>query len=75
MATKATAKTKKAEKAVETKDLQATLAAKQADLLGYRKGLIVGELKNPSIIRITRKEIARLKTAQTMEKISKEGEK
>lgn len=75
MATKATAKTKKAEKVVKTEDLQTTLVAKQADLLGYKKGLIIGELKNPSIIRITRKEIARLKTAQAMEKISKEGEK
>jgi len=76
MATKPTTKNKKTEKAVAVKDVQATLESKQADLIGYKKGLRIGELKNPSVIRTTRKEIARLKTAQAMEKISnKEGDK
>lgn len=75
MATKPTTKTKKADKTVAVKDVQATLESKQADLIGYKKGLRIGELKNLSIIRATRKEIARLKTAQAMEKISKEGDK
>jgi len=51
--------------------LQELLVAKQSDLLGYRKGLAIGELKNSSIIKITRKEIARIKTTLS----SKEGEK
>ena len=56
-------------------DLQSLLETKQADLLGYKKGLAVGELKNTQIINATRKEIARIKTAQTMNKLGKEGEK
>jgi ribosomal protein L29 len=55
--------------------LRTSLAAKEADLLGYRRGHAAGELKNNSIINVTRKDIARLKTALSMEKISKEGEK
>ncbi len=51
--------------------LSELLVTKQADLLGYRKGLAVGELKNASIIKATRKEIARIKTTLS----SKEGEK
>ena len=62
-------------KAPETREeLQAALATKQADLLGYKKGLVAGELKNPSIIKQTRKEIARLNTAITQRNIGKEGE-
>ena len=53
------------------KELQELLVAKQADLLGYKKGLVVGELKNPSIIKMTRKDIARIKTALA----GKEGDK
>lgn len=58
-----------------TEELKATLDTKQADLIGYRRGLVAGELTNPSIIRQTRKEIARIKTAITLDKQSKEGEK
>ena len=53
------------------KDLQTSLVTKQADLLGYKKGLASGELKNTGVIKVTRKEIARIKTALT----GKEGEK
>lgn len=67
---------KKVEKVVATTEqsreqLQASLATKEADLLGYKKGLAGGELKNTAIIRNTRKEIARIKTALA----GKEGEK
>lgn len=53
------------------KQLQELLATKQADLLGYKRGLVVGELKNPNVIKATRKEIARIMTALS----GKEGEK
>jgi len=51
--------------------LNQLLATKQADLLGYKKGLAGGELKNTGVIRATRKEIARIKTALN----GKEGDK
>lgn len=47
------------------------LATKQAELVGYRRGLVIGELANPSAIKTTKKEIARIKTALS----SKEGDK
>lgn len=47
------------------------LATKQAELVGYRRGLVIGELANPSVIKTTKKEIARIKTALS----SKEGDK
>ena len=55
------------------KQLEELLVAKQADLLGYRKGLAAGELKNPGMIKITRRDIARIKTALTV--AGKEGDK
>jgi len=51
--------------------LNQLLATKQADLLGYKKGLAAGELKNTGVIRATRKEIAHIKTALN----GKEGDK
>jgi ribosomal protein L29 len=73
-ADKTTAKaTKKAVKpAKEVKslaDLQKDLAAKQADLLQARQGHRAGELVNPRTITVTRKEIARLKTAIRAEEL------
>ena len=56
------------------KQLQDLLATKQADLLGYRKGLAAGELKNPGVIKTTRRDIARIKTALVKE-AGKEGDK
>lgn len=72
------AKTTKKDMAVSEQspaDLQAQLVTKQADLLGYKKGLAQGELKNTGVIKTTRKEIARIKTALRMEVAGKEGEK
>lgn len=64
--------TKEAPVAEQTaKDLQALLVTKQADLLGYKKGLAAGELKNVNVIKATRKEIARIHTALK----GKEGDK
>ena len=65
--------TKKAAKpAVEVKslaDLQKDLAAKQQDILAARQGHRAGELVNPRVITLTRKEIARLKTAIRAEEL------
>lgn len=74
---KAATTTKKKDTAMseQTPDkLSELLATKQADLLGYKKGLAAGELKNTGIIKATRKEIARIKTALNS-KSSKEGDK
>ena len=69
------AKTTKKSTATEQtpKQLEELLATKQADLLGYIKGLQAGELKNPGVIKTTRRDIARIKTALTM--AGKEGDK
>lgn len=72
------AKTTKQEATVSKqtpKQLQELLATKQADLLGYKKGLAAGELKNPGVIKATRRDIARIKTALSMNKAGKEGDK
>lgn len=68
------AKTVKQEVATDEqspKQLQELLVSKQADLLGYRKGLAGGELKNTGVIKATRREIARINTAIA----GKEGDK
>lgn len=44
-------------------ELQKDLVAKQNDLLEARKGNRAGELVNPRVITMNRKQIARLKTA------------
>lgn len=54
--------------------LHESLVAQQTDLLGYKKGLAAGELKNTGVIKATRKEIARIKTALSASKVSKEGD-
>lgn len=53
-------------KATEVKtidQLRADLVTKTADLLQARRGNAAGELTNPRVITVTRKEIARLKFA------------
>lgn len=63
--TKAPAK-KTAKKATEVKSLaklQEELAAKQQDLLEAKRSHQAGDLVNPRILTVTRKEIARLHTA------------
>ncbi len=52
--------------ALETKtidQLRIELAAKQNDLIESKRGHRLGELTNPRVITLTRKEIARLHTA------------
>lgn len=59
-------KTKVVKKADEIKtidQLRIDLTTKIADLLQARRGNTAGELTNPRIITVTRKEIARLKFA------------
>jgi len=61
---KASKKVVKAAKEVKSlAELHTDLAAKQADLLQARQGHRAGELVNPRTITLTRKDIARLKTA------------
>lgn len=76
-ATKSTKKATKSTKAVEVKtreQLTAELATKKNDLLEAKRGHRAGELVNPRVITVTRKEIARLTTAIRAEQL-KEGEK
>lgn len=55
--------TKKAEEVKTIQQLRTELAAKQADLLEARRGHAAGELANPRVLTITKKDIARLHTA------------
>ena len=61
---KTTIKTTKATKnAVEVKtieQLRADLLQKQTDLIAAKRGHAAGELTNPKILNVSRKEIARL---------------
>ena len=63
---KTTTKAKSTKKATEVKTLEqlrADLATKSDELLQARRGNAAGELTNPRVITVTRKEIARLKFA------------
>lgn len=67
---KKTAKVNK--KAVEVKtldQLRKDLLAKQKDLVKAKRGHKLGELTNPRVITVTRKEIARLHTAISLAEI------
>jgi ribosomal protein L29 len=61
MADKKTAKNAKEVKTLE--QLRKELAEKQTALLEARRGHAAGELANPRVLTITKKEIARLHTA------------
>lgn len=54
---------KKANEIKTIDQLREDLAAKTNDLLQARRGNAAGELTNPRVITVTRKEIARLKFA------------
>ncbi|HPF30782.1 MAG TPA: 50S ribosomal protein L29 [Candidatus Saccharibacteria bacterium] len=54
--------------------LKDELTKKQADLLEARRGHRLGELTNPRVITLTRKEIARLHTAIKIAEKAKEKE-
>jgi ribosomal protein L29 len=70
-------KTTKIAKANEVKTLDQLLSelnAKQNDLITAKRGLKLGELTNPCVIRLTRKDIARLHTAIRADEIAKQKE-
>lgn len=52
--------TKKATEVKTIEQLRAELVTKSADLLQAKRGNAAGELTNPRVITVTRKEIARL---------------
>lgn len=58
--TKAKPTTKKATEVKTIEQLRADLITKNDDLLQARRGNAAGELTNPRVITVTRKEIARL---------------
>jgi len=74
-----TKKTVKAtKKAVEVKtidQLRLDLATKRSDLIEAKRGHKLGELTNPRVITVTRKEIARLHTAIRAAEIASAKEK
>lgn len=65
-ATKKAAPNKTAVKAAEVKtldQLRAELDTKKADQIAHKRSHAAGELVNPRVLTVTRKEIARLNTA------------
>lgn len=56
-------------------DLRAELISKVSDQLQAKRGNAAGELTNPHIITVTRKEIARLHTAIRAAEIAAQKEK
>jgi ribosomal protein L29 len=69
--------TKVTKKAVEVKtidQLRVDLALKQNDLIEAKRGHKLGELTNPRVITVTRKEIARLHTAIRAAEIAEKKE-
>lgn len=60
---KTTKVTKKADEIKTIDQLRTDLVSKTTDLLEARRGNAAGELTNPRIITVTRKEIARLQFA------------
>jgi len=60
---KKTTKVAKANEVKTVEQLKTELATKQNDLIEAKRGHKAGELTNPRVITVTRKEIARLHTA------------
>ena len=77
MAEKKTVKktTKPAQEVKTLEQLRAELAAKRQDLLEATRGHRAGELQNPTVLRATRKDIARLATAVRAAELREEGDK
>lgn len=67
---KATKVTKKAAEVKTIDQLRTDLATKTTDLLEAKRGNAAGELANPRVITVTRKEIARLHFAIRAEEIA-----
>lgn len=60
---KSTAKAKDATIVKTVDQMRTELATKQADLITAKRGHKLGELTNPHVLTVSRKEIARLHTA------------
>lgn len=68
---------KAVKKATEVKtidQLKVDLSVKQNDLIESKRGHKAGELANPRVITVTRKEIARLHTAIRADELAKQKE-
>ena len=75
MATKKITKAAKSATEIKTiSQLNTELAAKQNDLIEAKRGHKLGELTNPRVITVTRKQIARLQTAIRAAVIASEKE-
>ncbi|MBM3209919.1 50S ribosomal protein L29 [Candidatus Saccharibacteria bacterium] len=69
------ADSKKAVKAAATpKSVDEQLSEKRQDLLDYKRSHAAGELVNPTVLKATRKEIARLQTAKSAARLSEQKE-
>ncbi len=66
---------KEAQTVKTVEQLREEIDTKRADLARAKRGLVAGELQNPRVITKTRKEIARLLTAQRSLELAEEGEK
>ena len=63
VATKVTKKTAKTTEVKTIEQMRTELATKQTDMITAKRGHKLGELTNPRVLTVTRKEIARLHTA------------
>ncbi len=75
--TKTTKKAVASKKATEVKtidQLHEELTAKKADQIAHKRSHAAGELVNPRILTVTRKEIARLHTAIRAHELASEKE-
>jgi ribosomal protein L29 len=74
--TKTTKKTVAKDAEVKTiEQLREELAAKQADQVAHKRSHAAGELVNPRVLTVTRKEIARLHTAIRAAELSEKESK
>ena len=67
--------TKKATEVKSIDQLRTELATKQADQLAAKRSHAAGELVNPRVLTVTRKEIARLHTAIRAAELSEKESK
>ena len=56
-------------------ELKTDLLAKRNDIIEAKRGHKLGELTNPHVITLTRKQIARLQTAITAVNMAPKGDK
>ena len=73
--TKTTKKTAKAAEVKTIDQLREELTAKKADQIAHKRSHAAGELVNPRVLTVTRKEIARLHTAIRAAELSEKESK